>query len=289
MLSILASYAQEESRSVSENCKWRIRESFEKGKTVGFYRMYGYSYQNGDITVNEEQAAVIRQIFEWYIGGDGSGRIAKRLNDRGVPAYHGGRWSPSRVADLIKNEKLTGNAILQKGFSTDHLTKKKKQNLGELQRWYVEDTHPQIISEDIFDKAAYIRAERAAHVKAGDTSANQYPYSGKIVCEHCGKHYRRKIVQGRRYWQCGTFLVEGRDVCPAQQIPERILDGFAAEFGGMDNIAEIRVPRRDRLKFILYDGREAEREWYISRRDSWTDEMRAVARARALKGGEWNA
>ena len=123
--------------------------------------------------------------------------------------------------------------------------------------------------------------ERAERVKARDTSHNRYPYTEKILCGQCGKRYRRKVVQGRLYWQCSTFLQEGRDACPAQQIPERILDGFAAELGGMGNIAEIIVPASNRLVFQLAGGTEVEREWTISRRDSWTDEMKESARQKA--------
>ena len=79
LLSILASFAQEESRSVSDNCKWRIRNRFAAGEPVGFVTMYGYTFRDGAITVNEKQAVVLRQIFAWYIAGDGYAKIAKRL------------------------------------------------------------------------------------------------------------------------------------------------------------------------------------------------------------------
>ena len=93
MLSILASYAQEESRTVSENCKWRIKQRFENGELLGFTVMYGYHIKSGVITVNEERSAVVRCIFGLYISGWGYGRIAKLLNAENVPAYKDGKWS----------------------------------------------------------------------------------------------------------------------------------------------------------------------------------------------------
>ncbi len=285
MLSILASYAQEESCAVSENCKWRIKQRFENGELFGFTAMYGYHIKGGIITVNEEQAAVVRRIFDLYIGGWGYGRIAKALNAESIPAYKGGRWSAGRIGGLLKNEKFTGSALLQKKYTENHLTKKQVRNQGEKEQYFAEDTHPAIIDTAIFEEAQYIMQERAERVNARDTSQNRYPYSGKILCGNCGKRYKRKVVQGRLYWQCSTFLHEGRDACPAQQIPERILDGLAGELGGIGNIAEILVPAPNRLIFKLASGTEIEKEWHISRRDSWTDEMKEAARQKARKNG----
>jgi len=282
MLTILASFAQEESLSASENCKWRIRKRFEQGEPFGFCGMYGFDYKNGVHSINEEQAAVIRQIFDWYIGGDGNDKISKRLNEKGICSYLGGRWSASRIGDLIRNEKLTGNSLLQKAFTENHLTKRRIRNVGQLPRYFAEETHPAIIDADTFEKAQRIRRERAVHFKATDDSQNKFPFTSRIVCGHCGKKYRRKVVQGRYYWQCGTFLTEGRDICPAQQIPEKILEGLTAELGGIENIAVMLVPKPNMIIFRLISGQEIQREWHTTRRDSWTDEMKETARKRAL-------
>jgi len=298
MLTILASFAQEESLSASENCKWRIKEKFEKGETVGFFSMYGYDFIKGETVINEEQAAVIRQIFDWYIGdgspagGMGTAKIAQRLNKRGIPALLGGRWSASRIGDLIKNEKLTGNALLQKWFSTDHLTKKQKVNRGEKPRYFAEGTHTAIIDEATFEEAQQIRQERAAHAKVSDSSKNVYPFTGKILCEHCWKRYKHKKGVGKFYWQCGTFLQEGKAFCPAKQVPEETLMAVTAEVLGLavfdetifkNRITEIRIPSDNRLVFIFSDGRIVKREWQDrSRRESWTESMKQQARQRAL-------
>ena len=279
MLTILASFAQEESRSVSENCKWRIRDKMKKGEMVGFFGMYGYDYKEGEITVNEVQAAVIRQMFEWYIGGLGVTAIAHRLNEQGIPAHMGGRWHHARVGAILANEKLTGNSLLQKKFSTDHLTKKQQRNRGEMPRYYAEKTHSAIISIEVFETAKKIRQERAEHFNADDNSKNIYPFSGKITCGLCGKKYKRKKGVGKFYWQCSTYLQESKAVCPAEQISEDILQQIADI-----DFKEIRIPKHNTIIIITPDGAEVERFWqYKSRRESWTDEMRQAARERTLQ------
>jgi DNA invertase Pin-like site-specific DNA recombinase len=282
MLSVLASFAQEESKSVSDNCKWRIRKKFEQGELTPF-QMYGYIWKGGEITVNEEQAAIVRRIFADYIGGSGISKITKSLNADGIPAYCGGKWNTSSVAELLQQEKLTGNCLLQKTIIENHLTKRQIKNTGIAPQYYAEGTHTPIISMEIFEKAQTIRAERAAHVNR--SKKQTYPFTSKILCGDCGKRYRRKVTQGKYTWQCQTFLELGKEHCKtSKQIPENILLGIAEEFGGADNITEIRVPEPNKLVFVLSNGEIHNRVWTDrSRADSWTDEMKEKARQRNLE------
>ena len=294
MLTVLSSFAQEESRSASENKIWQVQRDFKKGKVLGFAGMYGYDYKNGKNVINEKQAAVIRQMFDWYIGGLGMTAIAQRLNGQGVPAYMGGRWNPGRVGALLCNEKLTGNAVLQKHYTVDHISKLQKRNRGEKDRYFVEGTHPAIISIEVFETVERIRWERAVRFNAQDTSKNTYPFSSIIHCGHCGKHYKHKKAVGKFNWQCSTFLQEGKISCPAKQIPEDTLMAAAAEVLGLaefdevlfkSKITKILVPDDNRLAFVFSDGRIVHREWQDrSRRESWTEEMRQRAREHALRG-----
>ncbi|MDR1364736.1 MAG: recombinase family protein [Oscillospiraceae bacterium] len=291
MLTILALFAQEESRSVSENCKWRIKKKFENGEPVGFVGMYGYEFKNSEIIINEKQASVIRQIFDWYISGDGTMKIAKRLNELEIPTYQGGKWSDSRVNLLISNERLTGNSLFQKKFTVDHLTKKQKQNIGEKPQYFVSETHPAIISQETFEEAKQIRKERAARFNVKDTSQNRYPFSGKIVCEKCGKHYKRKKTSNGFSWQCSTFLSQGKTFCKAKAIPEQILENIAKEFDEKrkieEVIKEIKVSDANRLVFFFSDGNSVNIEWTDrSRRESWTPETKEKARLKSLKKNE---
>jgi DNA invertase Pin-like site-specific DNA recombinase len=286
MLTILASFAQEESRSVSENCKWRIKKRFENGEPVGFTGMFGYDYsaKTHEITVNKEQAKVIKMIFDWYISGDGTMKIAKRLNSIGIFMSNGKKWTDSRILKLIGNEKLTGNSLLQKKFTTDHLTKKQKQNKGEKPQYFVTETHPSIISSEVFEKANQIRKKRAERFKAKDTSQNRYPFSGKIVCENCGKHYKRKKTLKGFSWHCSTFLQNGKQECGAKAIPETVLKNLAEKIGGTENINKIVVTGSNNLIFEPVFGKPIDVVWQDrSRKESWTPEMRETARQRQIK------
>jgi site-specific DNA recombinase len=132
MLTILASYAQEESRSVSENCKWRIRKQFENGELANLRFMFGYKIVKGKVEIEPEEAAIVRMIFEDYINGMGGGKIAKKLKEMNVPTVRSGYWNSERVIAILKNEKYVGNALLQKKYVADHLTKRLVRNKGKL-------------------------------------------------------------------------------------------------------------------------------------------------------------
>lgn len=292
MLTILASYYQEESLSVSENCKWRIRRRFADGEIVGLNFMFGYNIADGKIQKDSEQAEVVEMMYSDYISGMGSMQIAKKLTAMGVPTYFGGKWNCSRVIDILKNEKYTGSALLQKTFISDHLTKRKTKNRGELPQYYAEATHPAIVSNETFERAQQIMAERKDYYKLENRSGNVYPFTGKIVCGRCGKSYRRKTTVTQITWQCATYLQHGKSACHAKQIPERVLYELSADVLGIDEfdarmfadeIEQIRVPRANHVTFVFTDGHTIEKKWNDrSRGESWTAEMREAARERGV-------
>lgn len=146
MLTILAAFAQEESLSVSENCKWRIRKKLSDGECTSL-RMYGYRVKDGRFTIIPEEAEVIRLIYSSYLSGMGARAIATMLNGKSIPSFSGSRWPRETIVDILRNEKLAGNLLLQKTFRADHLTKKKKRNHGELPQYYVGEDHKAIIDQ----------------------------------------------------------------------------------------------------------------------------------------------
>ncbi len=160
MLTILASFAQEESLSVSENCKWRIRKRFQAGEIVNLRFMYGYNIKKGEITIDHKEAEVVRMIFADYISGSSCGKIANKLNQMGVRTVRNNIWNDKRVADIVKNEKYTGNALLQRKYVTDHLSKKLVINKGRLPKYYAEGTHEPIIDLETFEKAQEVMSVR---------------------------------------------------------------------------------------------------------------------------------
>lgn len=293
MLTILVSYAQEESLSVSENCKWYWRQRMKEGHMVGLRRMFGYSIERGAITVNPTEAAIVRSIFEQYVSGGSTVGIARALEASGVPTVSGGKWNDSRVRDILKNEKYMGNALLQKKYVADHLTKRLVRNHGELAQYYVEGTHEAIIDADTFERAQRRMAENAKRCNVQQPTTARYPFSGMIVCGNCGKHFGRKTTHGWISWQCMTFQFDGKDACPAKQIPEPTLLSVCCEVLGIaefdervfgERVSGIRVTAPNELLFTLADGRSVTKVWKDrSRKESWTEEMKEAARQRSKK------
>jgi len=294
MLTILSSFAQEESLSVSENCKWRIRNRFADGELVNLRFMYGYNIEKGIITIDPEQAKILQMIFTDYINGMGCSLIAKKLRELQIPTLRGGTWNTERIAAIIKNEKYSGNALLQKKYVVDHLTKSLVWNKGNLPMYYAENTHPPIIDIDTFKKAQEIMAQKREH-NAGLKIASSYPFTGKILCENCGKRYKRKIINGCVYWNCSTYLQFGKSACHAKRIPEDILSVLTAdvleilefdEVKFQQQIMEIRVPEFNKLIFVFFNGNLIEKTWQDkSRKVSWTDEMKQSAREKIIQRG----
>ena len=287
MLTILASYAQEESRSVSENCKWRIRKRFAEGELVNLRFMYGYRISKGEVDIEPNYATIVRMIFEDYISGMGQDLIVRKLQEMSVPAPRGGEWCRQQVISIIKNEKYTGNALLQKRYVEDHLSKRIVINKGRLPKYFAEGLHPAIIDAATFEMAQEVMALRRAHFRTSRNDQNRYPFSGMIRCSHCGKTYRRRTTVSMVSWQCATFLREGKADCPAKQIPETTLMKVSAEVLGLADfdatiftahITEIQVPEANKMVFVLRNGERIERVWKDrSRSESWTDEMRHAA------------
>lgn len=200
MLTILASFAQEESRSVSENCKWRIRKRFADGEIANLRFIFGYRVLKGKIEIDPEKADIVRMIFEDYISGMGGGRIAKKLRDMGIPTVLGGTWRSDQIFEIIKNEKYMGNALLQKRFVSDHLTKKEVRNKGQLKQYFAEGTHPAIIDAATYEKVAEIMEQRRHAFRIDSEEQKRYPFTGIIICGLCERKYKRKVSRGRYFW-----------------------------------------------------------------------------------------
>lgn len=291
MLSILASFAQEESLSVSENCKWRIRRDFAAGEGNSF-DMYGYKIRGGEYEIVPEEAEVVRQIYSWYLDGVGTGRIAIMLNAMRIPPCRGNLWNRTTIMSVLRNEKYTGNILLQKTFISDHLTKKKRVNRGELPQYYVEDSHEAIIDKSTFDKVQEELKRRAEQYETASSVVKEHnPLAQKISCGLCGKHFIRKFANSKsKYktpiWVCQTYLARTKAACPSRRISEKVLFPILADALGVPDedvpgqckrIQEIVVYPEGRL-IIRMEDETIERHWENpSRALSWTDEMKAEA------------
>ena len=283
MLTLLASFAQEETLSFSENMKWRIRKNFAEGKPwCG--AMLGYRQKESKYVIVPEEAEVVRRIFSDYLMGDGIEAIAKALNEEGILTQKGAVWHKASVQRLLKNYAYTGNLVLQRFYSENHMTKRKMENNGELPQFIAKGTHEAIIDEKTFDAVQAEMKRRAEKFKATKHTGS-YSYTGLITCSHCGKHYRRKKTSSGPVWICSTYNSLGKIACPSKQIPERTLNEVSADFNILD-VAQIIACDDNRLIFSFADGTQEERTWNDrSRSKSWTDEMKQKARERRMKNG----
>lgn len=284
MLTILASYAQEESLSVSENCKWKIRKNFEKGMANTF-SLYGYEKIDGEIKIKEDEAKIVREIFGMYLSGMGTTKIAKCLKQQNKPSPKGAAWTSTTVKGTLKNEKYVGDMFLQKYYTKDHLSKKSLRNKGELPKYYVEETHPPIVSKEDFNEVQRIFAERNtdSHIKRYD-----YDFKGMVFCGCCGWRYRRKKNYKKYVWKCGAYSINGPEACHSKQIPDSILHELAEEFD--KPIEKIIIMPEKNVKFIFDDNTEIIKHWIQpSRADSWNDEMKEKARQKTMERNFNNA
>ena len=207
-ITIMSSLAQEESRSISENVTWGQRKRMADGKvTMPYGRFLGYRKgEDGLPEIAPEEAEVVRLIYKSFMEGLSYYKIAKMLMEREIPAPAGGeKWHRRTVESILTNEKYKGSALLQKKFTMDFLTKKQKVNEGEVPQYYVENSHPAIITSEIFD-AVQTEMERLQGTKTRYSGVGIL--ASKLICGECGSSYRPKVWHStdkyrRTIYQCG--------------------------------------------------------------------------------------
>jgi len=214
LITILAAMAEQESRTMSTNIKWAYQKRFKDGKVIINYRStLGYTKDpDGDgYIIVEEEARLVQRIFREYLSGRTYRQISDTLNAEGITTKHGNKWKPSAVDRMLSNEKYTGNAILGKTFKPDVLSKSRKKNDGTAPMYYVENSHPMIITQTMFDMVQAEkkrRTELRSSVKTGAGKySSRYGFSGLLVCGDCGGKFRRfgrKLANGEYVptWVC---------------------------------------------------------------------------------------
>ena len=285
LLTIIGSYAQEESRNVSENLKWGIRNGFKEGR-ASTCNMTGYRLVKGEIKVIPDEAKVVQLIFDLHRAGYGKQSIANLLNEAGIETKYHHIWCQSSVIQILTNEKYSGDLLLQKYYSEDHMTKKTRKNKGELPQYLIENDHPAIIERTIFydvQKEIHRRAVLYQHDK-GATSV----FSSMIRCGICGKSYTRKPRHDHYAWRCNTYSKRGKKYCPSTTIPEEVLKTACCQALGLrtfdasalnERVTSIEACANNLLRFNFYDGHQEEVHWTIpSRAQSWSEDMKLKAR-----------
>ena len=193
LLTIMSSLAQEESRSISENVTWGHRKRFADGKAmIPFGRFLGYERgEDGNLVVNKEQAVTVRLIYKLFLEGYSPYKVAKILTEKGIPTPTGKeKWGHGCVRSILTNEKYKGDALLQKCFTTDFLTKKRKKNEGEIPQYYVTGNHEAIIDPTVFE---LVQAELLKRDMQSVRHSGVSIYSSKIKCGECGSWYGSKV------------------------------------------------------------------------------------------------
>lgn len=197
----------------------------------------GYEKGEKDLPkIVEKEAAVVRLIYKLFLEGKTAPGIARHLTTKGIPTPAGKDiWQPSTVLSILKNEKYKGDAMLQKTFTTDFLTKKKKVNEGEIPQYYVENSHPAIITPEVFDLAQHELGKRK--------SANGYKtggscFSGKIICGECGSFYGSKVWHStskyrRTIWQCNHKYKSDRKCQTPHLYDEALKEAFLEAFNSI--------------------------------------------------------
>ncbi|WP_294460893.1 recombinase family protein [uncultured Ruminobacter sp.] len=226
MLSLMSSLAQEESRSISENCTWGQRKRFADGKvSVAYSHFLGYDKgADGNLVINKEQAKTVKRIFGMFLKGMTPHGIAKQLTSENIPTPGGASiWSASTIKSMLGNEKYKGDALLQKKFCENFLTKKMKINQGEVPQYYVENNHEAIIEPQIFDM---VQAELVRRIGGKNRHSGVHLLSGKIKCGDCGGWYGSKIwhsnnIKYRRIiWRCNQKYEEKDKKCSTPYLDE---------------------------------------------------------------------
>lgn len=226
MLTIMSSLAQEESRSISENVRWGQQKSMQDGKVNIPYKSFlGYRKgADGRPEIVEEEAAIVRSIYEMFLAGRTIRYIADFLTKEGVPTPRGKRkWSVSTVKSILSNEKYKGDAILQKTFVVDFLTKEIRKNNGERKQYLVENSHDPIIDQVTFDRVQELLGSR--YERRG-ISGSEHPFANRIICSECGGLYGHKVWHDakntKKYdiWYCNQRY-RGEKTCDSPILREK--------------------------------------------------------------------
>lgn len=228
LITLFSGFAQAESESLSKNVAWGKAKSAEAGKvTFQYKKMLGYRKgADGQPEIVPEEAEVIKRIYHRYLDGCTLGQIKRELDEDNVPTAQGVEfWSPAIIHNILTNEKYIGDALLQKTYVTDCISKKVKKNQGERAMYYVENNHPAIISREMFDQVRNEMTRRSSKrkvlQKSGKTELGKY--SGKyaltelLVCGECGSPYKRvtwaRNGKKRIVWRCVSRLEFGTQYC----------------------------------------------------------------------------
>ena len=257
MLSILASFAQEESTSLSRNIKWTVQKKYEEGRVHSRQKMLGYRWEGDEMIVVPEEAETVRFIFDSYIAGKSTGQITRELAERGIKGVRGKEFPQATVVKMLQNEQYTGCLILQQSYN--YRPKKQKLNYGEMPMYRVDNHHEAIISEETFQKAMSMKEQRG---KAAERDPQfKSAFSGMVWCGKCGRKaswHRTPTARKAGNMSSMIWCCNGRNNqsgCDCRNIQDRdihtAVDAAGVEISRIDRIEMFD----EKLKIHLRNGR----------------------------------
>ena len=236
-LVVMAGVAQDEVRKLSERLKFGFRQAIKNGHVLGNDKLWGYDKKDCVLTINEEEAQVVRRIFDLYANQQmGIRRISQTLYDEGFTSRKGGAFNVLTIRHILCNPKYKGWYCANKSQTVDYRSKR-KVFLDESE-WvmYPDPAIPAIVSEELWDRANALYKRRSQQMMSHQSAAefhNRYPYSGKIVCEEHGTSFHRQLQKSKagekEVWQCRVYRDKGRKACSAPQIRTVELDQIMAD------------------------------------------------------------
>ncbi len=303
LITILSSLAQEESRNISENTRWGVVRKFEKGQViVNHNKFMGYTKnEHGELVIQKEEAEIVRLIFRLYLEGCSTRKIGDYLEEQGIRTATGKTfWHATVITKMLKNEKYMGDALLQKTYTVDFMTKKKVINNGIVPQYYVEDDHEAIIPKELFYKVQEEMVRRASLCKSAVTrKKNQkskyssgYALTGMLLCGKCGQEYRRvtwaRNGKKKIVWRCTNRLTNGVEACgESETIEESALN--RAVMKAIRRITQnegdfIGAFRQNVIRVIGSYGREQKPDEFAEKIQAKQEEMLALIAENAKAG-----
>lgn len=259
LLTLLASFAQEESKSIGDNIRWGVRRRFVQGIPNGHKPPYGYTWDGEMFRIIPAEGKVVKEIYRRYLAGESAYAIAKILAGRGITGRQGRPIEQTTVKDILSNISYTGTMALQKNYiSEGHV---RKRNKGELPIYMVDGIFEPLVSKNDFDKAQEIRKMRAE--QSGNRNSVRMSFSGMVKCGCCGGGFSRRTAGKYRRWGCNTRERKGRQSCDSRPIKEDELVAAVRTVMEKDDFdaAELRrkvskiVIHNDCVEFYLTNGR----------------------------------
>lgn len=258
LFTILSSLAQDESRNISENCKWGIRSKFKKGELhLNTCKFLGYDKdEDGKLVINTEQAKTVARIYEEFLWGVNPQQIARELEEEGVPGCCGQtKWYTTTVIGILKNEKHMGDALLQKTYTADFLTKRQVKNKGEIAQVYVKDNHKGIVDRAAWEAVQEEFRRREEFMKAHGLAKYVYgtecnPFTSRVFCGECGCSYTKHSwkKRGVEQWQCKNHRTDGKLTCKNEFVDCFDLEKGFVEAFNKDLTDKVNIRKWEQMK-----------------------------------------